>query len=403
MSAYNWYPVDFVFDFATTNLAVGAAAVTGQAAAYFWRGAGQQGSGAFTLDNESVAEVTGIEVFGPLTGVARDKLKYITLVIDGQEQSFRINELMAPGFTDGQPDPLRDAGFRRMPNGYDGAACTMFGQPVLAGGHPAEATPKVGPGRTISAKVVAHAAADGGAALSTVNRVRVWLCQVKGEQKLQQILEANHKTEANGVYNGGMLDCSFDVGDLETADDQNPIKTYDKRVGTSGGFKLSNWTELPGGRDCSKPLVEQYITYAQNAAATTPNSWYPFTQEGIHVTEDWQVMRFNPAKLDAYVITHMGVLSHPNIRYARVNRSSRVIDTAYEVQMGNNALVLPAQQLTTAPQYSGPTRLPKKLVAMNELISVEVMDNGTAIPAWSAINQGTIVAVYGKHYELVEV
>jgi hypothetical protein len=41
-------------------------------------------------------------------------------------------------------------------------------------------------------------------------------------------------------------------------------------------------------------------------------------------------------------------------------------------------------------------------VVWNEIGTVEAEDNGTSIPAWSASNEGFLIALYGKKYELVE-
>lgn len=395
-NAYVWHPVDFIFDAATANIAVGGSAVIGSNANYYWRSQNTQSSSAFALDNESVAEVSGIEIFGPYVGNRRQKLRYVSLEIDGKEtESVRINELMAPGKIQGRPDPLESAGFRF------GHAAINLGKPVLAGGLPEEATPKIGPGETLNVRVQAELAANGGEALSQPMRVRVWLLQCKGEDKMRSLLEYYHGQKGTGLYNGGQLDSSFTLGDLESMEAM-PIQTFEKKVGASGGFRLGDWTRLHGGNDCDKPKVFNFATYAQNAAATTTNSWYQFTQDGTRVLESWQVLRWNFDKRDALKITHMGVQPHKNLRYIRLYRSGRSIENVEEVQIANNPFPLPAGKYVDYPSPVGPAKLPKTLFVRNEIGTIEAEDNGTSIPAWSASNEGFLVALYGKRYELVE-
>jgi len=395
-TAYIWRPVDFIFDFATTGLAAGGSAVTGASANYFWRADNTQSSSAFALDNESVAEISGIELFGPYVGNRRQKIRYVTMMIDGKEQeSIRINELMAPGVTSGQHDPLQAAGMRF------GHAAINLGKPILAGGLPEDATPKIGPGETLTLKVQAELAANGGEALSQPMRARVWILQTKGEEKLRSLLEYYHGQKGTGLYQGGSLDCGFVLGDLEEMDAM-PIKSFEKKVGASGGFRLGDWTRIHGGNDCDKPKITNFITYGQNSANTTTNSWYQLTQDGQRVNEDWQVMRYNFDRRDALKITHVGVKPHKDLRYIRLGRSGRAIDYIHEVQIASNPLMLPAGKYVDWPNNVGPTKLPRSFVIWNEIGTVEAEDNGTSVSAWSASNEGFLIALYGKKYELVE-
>jgi hypothetical protein len=394
-NAYIWRPVDFIFQFANTNLAAGASAVTGSSADYYWRADNTQSSSAFGLDNESVAEISGIEIFGPNDGNRRQKFRYVTLIIDGKEQeSIKFNELMAPGYVNGQIGPYGGGG-------RYGHASTNLGHPILAGGKPEDATPKIGPGDSLSLRVQGALATEGGEILNQPMRVRVWMLQCKGEEKLRSVLDYYHGQKGTGLYQGGSLDCGFVLGDLEDFESM-PIKAFDKKIGSSGGFRLGDWTRVHGGNDCDKPKITNFITYAQNALSTTANSWYQFTQDGTKVTEDWQVLRYNYDKRDALRITHVGVKSHKDLRYIRLGRSGRSIDYIHECQMASNPLEMPGNQFINVPCNMGPTKLPRSFVVWNEIGSIEAEDNGTAIPAWSAANQGIMVALFGKKYELVE-
>jgi hypothetical protein len=70
--------------------------------------------------------------------------------------------------------------------------------------------------------------------------------------------------------------------------------------------------------------------------------------------------------------------------------------------MSNNPLQLPAGQYLDGFQRAGMTRLPRSYVVRNEIGGIEIEDNGTSIPAWSAAGAGVLVGFYGKRYELVE-
>lgn len=398
-TAYLLRPVDFNFAFSTTNLSAGESVVTGQAAAYTWRADGQNGSTAWSLDNESVAEIAGIELFGPNDNGKREKIKYVRPVIDGREIStLSFNELMAPGMTDFQPDPLGAVGMR-----FPGSnACINCGIPVLMGGDPMDACPKIGPNDKLSIKVAAPRTAEGGVAtIDTDMKVRVWIAQAKGQSKVNELLTRY------GRMSGGSINSDIEIGDLEISETM-PIRSratgnaYSKNVPKTGGeFKLTNWTQLPGGDECDKPKVENFITYAQNAVGTTPNEWYQFTQDGTRVNEDWQELRWNLGSNEAIKITHIGVLAHTDMKYLRITRSNRAIDNVYEIQPGNNLFPLPAGRFTSGLQYYGPAKLAKSIVGWNEQMSIEIKDNGTAVPAWASANPaGAMVCVYGKRYEL---
>lgn len=400
-TAFQLEPIDFIQDFSQNNLAAGATYTTGNTANMYWRGENNQSSSAFQLDSETVAEVCGIELFGPNTGSYREKLKYVRMVIDGKEiGNISLNELMAPGLTNNQSDPM---GWREPPMRI-GIANTMFGRPLLLGGDPCDATPKIGPGQTLSIKVAAHNTTEGGSAtLTTPMRIRLWMLKCKGVEKVRSILayQSANSPYMKDKFNGNMVDCSFQLGDLETMDQPTtPITPYEKMVGNSNGFQLADWTELPGGLNASKPTINNFITYGQNAAATVANSFYTMTQDGVKVNEDWNVLRWNLDKKTAIRIDSVGVLPHKNLRYVRMWRSGRGIEFMHEVQVANNPLQLPCGLYITGASHYGPTPLPRPFLIWNEIGSIEAEDNGTSIPAWSATNRGFLIGIYGKKYEL---
>ena len=397
-TAYLLRPVDFNFAFSSANLSAGESVVTGQSSYYTWRADGQVGSTAWSLDNESVAEIAGIEIFGPYNGNYREKIKYVRPVIDGREMAtISFNELMAPGMSDFVPDPLGAAGMR-WPNSN---ACMNLGVPVLMGGDPMDACPKIGPNDKLTIKVAAPRTTEGGiATIDTDMKVRVWIAQAKGQSKVSELLTRY------GRLSGGRINSDIELGDLEISETMNirsratgnPIS---KSVPRDQEFKLTNWTQLPGGDECDKPKVENFVVYGQNSQATVANEWYQFTQDGSRVNDDWQELRWtNLGEKNAIKITHMGVLANVDLKYLRITRSNRAIDNVYEIQPANNLFPLPAARYTDALQFYGPGKLAKSIVGWNEVMSIEVKDNGTSVPAWSATNPGAMVAIWGKKYEL---
>lgn len=390
---YVWEHLDFIFDFSTTNLAAGGTMQTGQAAAHTWRGENQVSNSPYQTDTETVAELSGLEVFGPYVGNRRPRIGWVRPVIDGVEiGKVNINEMMAPGPEFGGWDPLGESGQRF------GAAAINFGMPILAGGQPNEATPKLAPNETLVMKVYNAPAAEGGEALTTPMVVRVWLCKCHSEEKLNYLLDYYHGNQGTGLYNGGRLNCSFEVGDLELG----VINKYEKFVGSGGQFKLGDWSMIHGGSDVNKPKVEQFITYARNAVATTANTWYQHTQDGSRVLYDWQELRYKNDKKIAHKITHVGVNPHKNLKYLRLYRSNRAIEYIHEVNIARNPLPMPGGKFLNVASPLGAYKLPKSWMVYNEIGSVEIMDNGTAVPAASATDEGAMVAMWGKRYEMEE-
>lgn len=383
-NAYMWFPVDFVFNFASASVSAGDTVTTGQSSAYYWRANGETSTSPFTLDSESVAEITGIEVFGPFDGSNnRHPIRYIKPVIDNKEPTtIYINHLMAPGYIPGtNEDVLALAGMRY------GHAAINIGRPLLFGGDPTEATPKIGPNEGLVMRVSFPSTTEGGSATINTNMVvRVWLAMVKGEEKLQHVLEYQQGPGGTGRYNGQQLDCSFELGDLETG----TREVYQNVVGGAGGFRMGDWTMLFGGSDAKKPKIDQFITYGLNRAATTTNQWYQFTLDGSRAYYDWQELMWRHTKRDAVRITHVGVRdASGHLQDVRLYRSDRSVEAIYN--MAYSTMPMPADELL----WYGPGRLPRAYLVWSSNGSIEIRDDGTSISA-----NNVYVGVYGKRYEL---
>ena len=393
--------IDFDFDFATTNLAVGNKAENGDAAAYQVYD-GDKWTNQYQLDENSCAEIAGIELIGPMSGAGiRDKLEYVRLRIDGEEyKHINMNEMMAPSATayEANRSPFY-GGWVKVGDGYENLPhtfCHNIGIPMLLGGNPMDAVPKVGPGMKIGVEVRAPRAAEGGTAISHSLTVRLNIVQVRTDEMFKKL------GEHYGWLNGSQINQSFKFRDLEENGD---VAEYDVQkavdMNEGGSFNLDQWTSVYGGLDAKKPYIYPYIRYANNAAATTTNEEYIFTKTGSHVLHDEQELDWNFDKKEALKITHIGSTPHDDQAFTRVYVSGR--DSNPYAQTPNSALneyPLGAERTSPPLQYQGPAALGRGVIIWNTKGNVGIKDNGTSIPAWATPpTRGATVAVWGKSYK----
>lgn len=395
-------PIDFYFDFDNAGVAVGEEIRTGEPY-YGFEADGRTSVKNFELDNNSVMEIEGMEILGPVSETYREKLKAVRLVIDGQEKSnITLNEQMAPAFMGGTANTIcpdfRDYGQRETYSRVGGNyVCTNLGRGMLAGGAVENATPKVGPGQDLLVKVLIPRTAEGGAAISSGKmRVRLHTIQVQTEEKLIEVLRHYNHIKADN----GPVDASWMMGSLENTDNM-PVKAIEKMVPDNGSFGLADWSSLPGGNEVDLPYPERYITYGQNNQATTPNSWYDFTMEGQRVTSDFQELEWNFTQRNAVKIEHIGVMSHNYLEYLRLWVDGRPKHPEYRIDPDTNQLPMPQSRFTNTPHFNGPARLGKALWVWNQHGSVQIKDSGTAVPAWTtAPTTGAMVGIWGHKYSL---
>lgn len=395
--------IPFRFTFSGTNLAAGNFGETGDNANYDVYD-GEKWTNQYQLDEQSVGEICGIELVGPMSqeGV-RDKLEYVRLRIDGEEyKHININEMMAPPFSayEANNHPFFGAGkFVKIGDNYEPlphSMCFNIGVPMLLGGHPTEAVPKVGKGQKISIEIAAPRAAEGGAAISNDLIVYVSVAQCRTEEMFKKL------GEHYGWLNGNTINQSFVFKDLEENGDIAEY-TVDKTVDMTedGKFDMDNWTELYGGLDAKKPYIYPYIRYANNAAATTTNEEFVFTKTGSKVLHDEQELDWNFDKREAVKLQHIGVAPSTSHRYTRVYVQGRDSNPyAWTPNGAQNEYPMPAERTSPPLHYKGPAALGRGIVIWNTKGSVGVKDNGTSIPAWAAPPvRGTTVAVWGKYYK----
>jgi hypothetical protein len=407
MAAYTLEAFDYKFDFSTTGLAVGANARVGTAAAYTVAGENQNLATPLTLPSESFGEVAGIEVFpGTVGGLGGqyEHADYIKLYIGGQSYDDQFfNELVAPGLTPGQPDPLGAAGLRygNMP--------INFGMPMLLGGRPEECCPKIPAGKPVEIEIGCPPAAEGGVALAQPWTVRLWMVKVNGVQKMKDILKFQSAYTNQGYFDGNVMNCSFDLGDLEvhekmpvrTRMTNNPIKNL---IPEQGAFDpQEHWGKMPGGMEQDRPKMHVYSVFAKQMLATTINEWYQFTAAQQRVQDRMCDLYWDFTRRDALKITHLGFKQPAvgTIRNLWLRRSGRELEQMYEVQRAVNPFPMPRNRAVNALTYCGPTKLVKPLLGWNEIMSIEMKDNATSVLPWaSGVSDQAGIYVRGIRYEL---
>ncbi len=393
--------IDFRFQFSTTALAAGNFAETGDAAAYDVFD-GEKWTNQYELDEQSIAEIAGIELIGPISVAGEhDKLEYVRLRIDGEEyKHVNVNEMMAPPFSayEASVNPFF-GGQVRIGDRYEAlphSFCHNIGVPMLIGGDPTEAVPKVGPGMKISVEVAAPKAAEGGAAISNDLIVRLSVVQCRTTEMFKKL------GEHYGWLGGNSIPQDFVFKDFEENGDVAEY-TVSKSVDMqeNGQFAMDNWTELYGGLDARKPYIYPYIRYGQNAAATTTNEEFIFTKTGSHVLHDEQELDWNFGKGEALKLQHIGVAPNANHRYTRVYIQGRDSNPwSWTPDGAHNEFPMPLERTVPPIHYKGPASLGRSLIVWNTKANIGIKDTGTAIPAWAAPpTRGSLVAVWGKNYK----
>jgi len=337
-------------------------------------------------------ELAGIELIGPVAvDGTRQKIESVKILADGEEiADIVFNELMAPAYSRASQVRYPFFGgvgkYADMPEGF----CFNLGKPLLMGGTPMDACPKIGPKETLSFEIKAPRAAENGATINEDVIVRASLVEAKTIEAVERTLTVH------GLLTGGAVDQSFSVLDLSTNRTLSVTKTVP--------LALNKWTSLYGGEAAGKPYVKNYITYAQNAIASTANSAYRFTRDGRYVLHTFMDLGWNLDKDEAVRITHAGVLEHTNLESMRVWISGRETpgNDYHVVNETENMFPMPLDVNDTNITYVGPAELARSELIWNQKAYLELKDDGTAIPAWADGVQGAMVMVMGKRFEGLE-
>ncbi len=405
MASFVVEPIDFLFDFATTNLSVGSNTKIGLQEAYTAHYENRDVTTPLTLPNEGYGEVAGIEIAPGVVAGVKEHMS-AKIIIGGQSFEDQVfNEMTAPMLSPGAPDALGAAGLRygQMP--------INLGLPMMMGGRPEESCPKVPPGRALEVEVTCPQASEGGVALTQPAVVRLWICKALTAAKVKESLLYASKAGL-GNYDGNVLNCSFDLGDIDVSERMpmrtslggNPIKNLIPETNTA--FEpAEHWGKLPGGMEQDRPKLHVASMFSKQMKATDTNAWYQFVLNGSRVQSREAELYWDFTKRDALKITHLafknpaaGVLGKIATR-----RTGRETDLTYQSQFATNCFPMPAFRSVGALSYCGPVKLPKPFLVWGEIGSIEVKDNGTSVAGWAAATPDQAGIYYrGIRYELNE-
>jgi len=339
-------------------------------------------------------ELAGIELIGPVSAAAlRQKIESIKILIDGEEVADTVfNELTAPAYHRSSMLKYPFFGgigkYVNQPEGF----CFNLGVPLLMGGTAMDACPKIGPKETLGFEIKAPATAENGDTIDSNLIIRASVVEAKTIEVVERTLSTY------GTVSGGNVDQSFSIYDLARSPD--PVVKIDKNV----PLALNKWTALYGGEAASKPYAKNYITYAQNAIATTANTVYRFTRDGRYVLHPFMDLSWNLDKDEAVRVTHVAALENAHIKYMRMWISGRETpgNDWNITNTTENMYPMPLDPNADEKIYVGPAELPRPELIYNERAYLEVQDDGTSVAAWADGTQSAMVAMWGKKFEGLE-
>jgi len=330
---------------------------------------GEQAAGAewvspdvYRVPPDEVLEIFRVEIkpaVNPTTNTIR-KLRYVTLMIDGNEYPLRINSVMVPYDVATYPGVAVDLGIPylwrpitgRIPAPHEGTC------------------PKVARGQTLTVKTVADET------LTESYSIILKAARVRGASKLVEVVGTS------------VVDVSF---------------TLDRDVYTKAPVVvgLETFDELPGGLKQEKPQIFPWLTYARNRKATTPNQWYDFDYTAGAVDWDWQNLSWNLVnKEKAFLVNALGVIPHANAKALRLYVEGRITNPEFSIKpMPDVNEFPPAMFYEVATNDTlkriGPRFLVKPFLFHGVKGGIQVIDSGTSIPA-----NGVEVHVYGTQFIL---
>lgn len=395
--------LDFHFncDAGGTTISAGNSVEVGDDSNYtVWDG--EKWTNEYRLDENSIAEIAGIELLTPQHAVGvRDKLEYIRLRIDGEEyKHINFNEHMCPSFSAHDPNQSPFFGgsirvgdsFENLPLSF----CHNIGVPMLLGGQYTDAVPKVGPGDTINVEVRSPRTAEGGADITKDFVVRLSVVECRSIEMFKKLGEMYGWLAGNSISQNFTLRDLEEIGDVDKFDVSKSVDMVD----TTNSDSLEYWTALFGGLDVRKPYIFPYIRYANNAAATVTNEEYIFTKVGSKVLHDEQELSWSFDKRKALRLDHIGVTPHADQKYTRMFAQGRAANPyAWTPEDIENEYPMPVGLKYDDINYHGPASIGRGATIWNTKGHISIKDNGTSIPAWADGVRGGSVSVWGKKYE----
>jgi len=316
---------------------------------------------AYELAPDEVLEIFSLEVIPPVEeGTGRIKrLKYVTLRIEGHDYpNMYINSVMMPAEHPNYICKAIPLGIPYLHRPLTGIIPTAI-----------EGTcPKVARGQTLTVKTVADED------ISEDYAIVLKAARVKGAGKLIEVV-GTPVVDATFYLDGEM---------------------YSKSVPVS----LETFDQLPGGMKQSIPQIFPWFTYVRNKNATTANKWYDFVYPDS-AAEDFMTLSWNLVyKEVAYLVTHIGVIPHANSKAARFYIEGRITNPEFTTRpLPERNFFLPAAfydtNVNTQLKVAGPHKLIKPFLFHGVKGGIQILDNGTPIPA-----NGVEMHVYGVKFVL---
>jgi len=142
------------------------------------------------------------------------------------------------------------------------------------------------------------------------------------------------------------------------------------------GIEPAEWEAREGGIAQGRESVMPFVKYGVNENATRPGTWYDIEELSFRIYANQELE-----------ITHIGVVPHANlsnVQIADINRAIVATEQPFTCTTDLNEL-----PFGNADQAAGPFEFPENIRPKfrDDMIRVQIRDNGTSIPANSVIVQ----------------
>jgi hypothetical protein len=156
-------------------------------------------------------------------------------------------------------------------------------------------------------------------------------------------------------------------------------------------INLDNWLNLPGGCiKAAKPRVLPWINFARNFVATTPNTKFALDAAVGHTQYAWENMHWDLDDKTFILNDYVGM--QPDLVGQRLLSTwweygseayPGPIEPAgirrWDTRFNFNELPIGASAEMGILSFHGPRAVDRKLLATNEIMEAEILDNGAAI------------------------
>jgi len=407
-TSFNKLRIAYKFDLVTNPAGAGQVVSAGKGAGSTVEyGKQTVQEGMLETDKETILEITGIQIRGPYDPVTHERfpIEYIRPLVGKQTaEGIFLNEKMAP-FVNGYS--LNNTPFQV------GMVNTIFcgagvGQGILASGPNTgdgvswQPSLKVGPNSSLDVEVKFPLESEGGEAVIDRNmEIIMFANEIRGEDLYHQLLAYyGHlaKDDKGAVKLDGsgypLINQGFSIGEIERLDE---VVTIPKEVSS----KLTAFSELNGGIRAAPPYMTRYLTYGKNGQMTQLNNSYTMEYVNRNVLNPDMEMAWNFEDDEALTLTHMHVVPTESLKWIELYKSGAMSQDQYDISPERNPFQPPVGIKLNDPIMNGPMPLDRPYTIHNRKGAIRIYDNGqVAAPAWSALNTGFEVGIYGYRYYL---